>query len=121
MTTPALRILVLALNLALSAAALAVATIVLVMRRPNTLLAIGLAVYFCTMAFDFGVRARRPGPGSSSLGSFRIQYGGFLAASCLIAAGSALYGGAIGILGTVGALFCGAWCLWFLQVLAKTR
>jgi hypothetical protein len=93
--------------------------------RPNVWVATSFAIFFWTMAFVFADRLRDLHPRSNVqtalLRRWRIQLAGYLIAACLFAVGSAIYGGAIGIVGAVGALVAGSWFLWGLQQLAKMR
>jgi hypothetical protein len=94
---------------------------VLSMRRPNLWVASGAALFFFTQAFDFAVRVVRPGPDASLLWRLRVRYTSLLVVACLCGVGSAIHGGAIGVIGAFGAFFVGSWCLWLVQQLAKAQ
>ena len=102
-----------------------VGTAQLTARHSNVWLASGLAIFLWTMAFVFVDRLRDLHPRSNLhttlLRRWRIQLAGYLVAVCLFGVGSAIYGGAIGILGTVVAVIAGSWFVWSLQQLAKMR
>jgi hypothetical protein len=94
---------------------------VLSMRRPNLWVASGVALFFFTQAFDSAVRVVRPRSDASLLWRLRVRYTSLLVATCLCGVGSAIHGGAIGIIGAFGAFIVGSWCLWLVQQLAKAR
>lgn len=93
--------------------------------RPNAWIAAAGATFLWTIAFVFVDRLRDLHPRSNAqtalLRRFRVQFAGYLVACCLFGIGSAIYGGAIGIVGAFGGLFVGSWCVWTLQQLAKIR
>jgi len=116
-----LRVLYAAFSLVVAAVLLWTATNLLSERQPNAWLASGGAVFLLTWAFDFVARAARRRTDSTFLWRLRVRYAGFLVAMCLCGVGSAIHGGAIGVVGAFGAFIMGSWCLWLVQHLAKTR
>ena len=108
-------------SLALAALLLWTATILLSELQPNLWLASGTAIILLSSAFDLVTGFGRRRIDSIVLWRLRIRYTGLLVAMCFYGVGSAIHGGAIGVLGVFGAFIVGSWCLWLVQQLAKTR
>ena len=107
-------------NLLVASFLLWVGTILLMNRQPNAWISSGLAVILYSQAFDYTVRAVRERQ-STLPWRLQVRWTGYLAGACLCGVGSAMHGGAIGILGAIGAAFGSVFCLWLLQQLAKAR
>ena len=116
-----LRVLYAVFSLVVAAVLLWTATNLLSERQPNVWLASGGAVFLLTWAFVFVAHVARRRTDSTLLWRLRVQYAGFLVAMCLCGVGSAIHGGAIGVVGAFGAFIVGSWCLWLVQQLAKMR
>ena len=94
-------------------------TFFLLVREPNVLIAVGMAIFGYASAFKTGFMGwhhLRQAPSLSTFKAmFRVYSSGNLVAACLFGIGCVIYGGPVGVLGAFVALYWALLHLWLLK------